>query len=271
VEVEEAQRQKSVDPTALRGGQYRTADNLEARQSIYAYRQPPLNMAAAVLSAVVVTGDELVLDVGCGNGRYLAELGRRGHRGPLIGTDISEGMLKAARQQAGGARVFTSEASALPLGDGVAGLVLAMHMLYHVQRPAKALAELGRVLKPGGRLVVALNDADHLHELRTACGRAAEEMGLPDGTFGFGERLRLDDGEKLLHGLFSNVARHDLAGELVVDAAYPVAAYLKSMEHVGAVPDGRHEAYIERVIDHLGGAKGPPFRVTAHAGFLVCT
>ena len=49
-------------------------------------------------------------------------------------------------------------ADALPLRTGSVDAALAMHMLYHLPRPEAGLAELRRVLRPGGRLVVSTND-----------------------------------------------------------------------------------------------------------------
>jgi len=77
------------DPRALRDGQYATDANLAARQSIYAYQRPRTDLPALVLDRAALRGDETVADVGCGNGRYLAALSARGHRGPVVGIDLS--------------------------------------------------------------------------------------------------------------------------------------------------------------------------------------
>jgi methylase of polypeptide subunit release factors len=78
-----------TDRSYLTSTQYRTDANLAARQSIYAYQQPRLDLAGTVLDLAGLTGAETVADVGCGNGVYLAALARRGHRGPIIGVDLS--------------------------------------------------------------------------------------------------------------------------------------------------------------------------------------
>ena len=78
-----------TDQPFLRGVQYATDRNLAARQSIYSYQQPRIDLPAAVLDALDLTGAEIIADVGCGNGIYLAELGRRGHEGGQLGVDAS--------------------------------------------------------------------------------------------------------------------------------------------------------------------------------------
>jgi hypothetical protein len=64
-----------ADREFLREVQYASDGNLAARQSIYAFSEPRLNLSALVLDSLGLTGSEIVLDVGCGNGMYL---GRRG-------------------------------------------------------------------------------------------------------------------------------------------------------------------------------------------------
>jgi len=63
-----------TDRSWLRDVQYRTDTNLAARQSIYAYQHPQLDLPAVVLGLAGLHGSETVADVGCGNGAYLAEL-----------------------------------------------------------------------------------------------------------------------------------------------------------------------------------------------------
>ena len=82
-----------ADRAFLREVQYRTDANLAARQSIYDYQDPPSNLMGQVLDLAAPAGPEVVADVGCGNGLYLAELARRGHvqgqaRPPGVGCSL---------------------------------------------------------------------------------------------------------------------------------------------------------------------------------------
>ena len=86
-----------ADQSFLRDVQYRDEANLAARQSIYAYAEPKRNLIGLALASLELAGRETVADVGCGNGRYLAGLAARGHRGRVLGLDLSPGMLSAAR------------------------------------------------------------------------------------------------------------------------------------------------------------------------------
>jgi len=248
--------------------QYRTDANLAARQSIYAYQHPPFDLPARVLDLAAPAPGEVVADVGCGNGAYLAGLASRGFAGRVIGADLSAGMLAAARQRARAALVV-ADADALPLRDGATDLTLACHMLYHVPDPAAAVRELRRVTRPGGRVVVVLNGADHLTELKALITATDGPDAQPPG-----ERLRLDAGEALLRTVFSSVIRHDFRGELRVPGTEPIAAYVRSMNRAQASADP--EPLIEAVLSRIPNGPSIPngggglFRVTTHAGCLVC-
>ncbi len=86
-----------ADRAFLRDSQYKTDANLTARQSIYAYQHPRIDLQATVLDLAALAPSDRVVDVGCGNGLYLAELARRGCR--ALGVDLSFGMLTAARER----------------------------------------------------------------------------------------------------------------------------------------------------------------------------
>jgi SAM-dependent methyltransferase len=250
----------------LRDVQYRTDANLAARQFIYAYQHPRLNLPAVVLALAGLSGGETVADVGCGNGAYLAELARRGHTGPVLGLDLSAGMLSAARRRAPGARLAVADAAALPVRDDTADLALALHMLYHVPEPSAAVRELRRITHPGGQVLVVLNGEDHFRELR-------ELITIALGQFTNGEpphpaRLRLDEGEELLAREFTSVTRHDFAGELVIPGSQPVEDYVRSMNVTQSLPDP--EAFIAAVGRLVSLGDRGTFRIRTNTGCLVC-
>lgn len=104
-----------------------------------------------------VPGDGLVLDVGSGSGRDLARVRAHGRRG--VGLDRSEGLARVAARRCA---VVVADARALPVADGIVDGVLALASLLHLARPdlPLALAEIARVLRPGGHVALALKEGE---------------------------------------------------------------------------------------------------------------
>ena len=256
-----------ANPAFLRGDQYKTDANLAARQSIYAYRHPRIDLQATVLDLAAPASSDTILDVGCGNGTYLAELARRGFAGRTLGVDLSFGMLAAARARLSGAErpaaLANADAVALPFRDGLAGLVLAPHMLYHVPDPAAALRELRRVTRAGGRVVIVLNGADHLSQLRAVIAAARG-----DDRASVVERVTLDDGESLARSFFPRVTRLDFVAELRIPAPEPVADYVRSMS--GTTHHASPDLVVEKVVSTFPRASDGHFVITSHTGCLIC-
>jgi len=102
---------------------------------------------------------ETVLDVCCGTGDLArALLARRGRR--VIACDFSSAMLARARSKlgralrAGRAAVLEADALRLPLADGSVDAAASAFGLRNLEDPARGLAEMVRVVRPGGRVVV---------------------------------------------------------------------------------------------------------------------
>jgi len=116
--------------------------------------------APRLADAARVRSGQRVLDVACGTGvlaRALAE--RVGHGGAVVGLDINEGMLAVARRK--GPRVEWREgaAEALPFAEAAFDAVVSQFGLMFFHDRAAAIREMLRVLRPGGRLAVAVWDA----------------------------------------------------------------------------------------------------------------
>jgi len=109
-------------------------------------------------------GGGSALDAGCGTGfqaALLAELGWRPY-----GVDVSPGLLAVARRRLPGAVLALGSVEALPYADAhFDAIVCCGSTLSFVDDPARALVELGRVLRPGGRLLL---DCEHRPSLDLA-------------------------------------------------------------------------------------------------------
>jgi len=97
--------------------------------------------------------DSLVLDIGCGPGRVLGVLARRGIR--CVGLDrsrVSVGLAVERYHRPG----VVGDNLRLPFADGTAGVVISDGVIHHTENPQAALAENFRILKPGGRMYLAV-------------------------------------------------------------------------------------------------------------------
>lgn len=98
---------------------------------------------------------EVVLDVGCGTGRLLRKVRERWPAARLIGVDQAPGMIGNARRLVPYATFYVGKAESLPLPDASVDLVLSTMSFHHWQDKEKALSEIGRVLRSGGRFFLA--------------------------------------------------------------------------------------------------------------------
>jgi ubiquinone/menaquinone biosynthesis C-methylase UbiE len=108
--------------------------------------------------------DKSVLDVGCGKGRFARILHERNPGGMVSGLDISEEMLACV--PAGINRV-AGMMTELPFAASAFDCVYATESLEHAVEIDRAVAEMCRVLKPGGKLVIIDKNAEHWGRFKT--------------------------------------------------------------------------------------------------------
>jgi SAM-dependent methyltransferase len=187
-------------------------------------------------------------------------------------SDVSPGMLAEARGTLAAtgrdARFVLADAANLPFADGRFDLVFANHMLYHVPDLPRTLAELGRVLRPGGRLIAATNGDDHLAEIAVLLDELAAAW--PGVRVDRPHRLTftLENGAAALADVFADVARHDHADTLVVADAGVLTRYLLSMAYAADAAEAEALAAWarERVEDRL---RDGPLAVRRASGAFV--
>lgn len=256
--------------------QYRTEANLRVRQRLWEHQDPRFDLVGWVLEVAGLRSGSpaRVLDVGCGNGAYLKVLRSSGI--DVVGCDLSEGMLAAARRCAGDVKLVNADVVCLPFVDRSFDVVLAPHMLYHVSDRQAAAAEIRRVLRPDGRCVAVTNGIDHMRNLRSLVETAVQvttpgwEMRDPST-----EAFSLESGAEQLRAAFSHVTcvLADGAAPVELTDASIAADYVASTEdHYqpqtarpwAEVVEEVHHA-VQRTIDRSG-----VFVVNGRTGAFIC-
>jgi len=138
------------DPGALRD----YLDAVAADEAVARWKELSFDLMEPCPGAVLV-------DLGCGSGDDARALAVRvAPGGRVIGIDASRSMIAEARSRsaAGDVEFVVGDAAALPLGDGAADACRCERVLQHVDDPAAAVAEMARIVRPGGVVVAAEPD-----------------------------------------------------------------------------------------------------------------
>jgi SAM-dependent methyltransferase len=202
------------DPTHVRS-QYLTEDNLETRRSVWHPTADGRDPTTEALDAVVAEQPLRVLEIGPGTGGFAARVAAALPGVRLTAIDQSPRFVELTRARGIDAR--EGDVQDLPFGDESFDVVAALWMLYHVPDVDKALAEIRRVLRPGGLFLAVTNGDGHLADLRREAGGDAEVTGFST-----------QNGEDQLRAHFTDVARSDLRPRAVFADSAIAEAYLRS-------------------------------------------
>jgi SAM-dependent methyltransferase len=202
------------DPAQLRS-QYLTEDNLETRRSVWHPTADGRDPTTEALDAVVAEQPLRVLEVGPGTGGFAARVAAALPGVRLTAIDQSARFVELTRARGIDAR--EGDVQDLPFGDEAFDVVAALWMLYHVPDVDRALAEVRRVLRPGGLFVAVTNGDGHLADLRIEAG------GSPSLT-----RFSSQNGEPQLRAHFSEVRRTDLRPRALFADSSVAESYLRS-------------------------------------------
>jgi SAM-dependent methyltransferase len=220
-----------TDAAYLREKQYKDPTNLNARISLHArFAQADEPWYPWLAGRVAWPDQGDVLEVGCGPGLLWTSIAPLLPRLRLTLTDLSEGMIDAARNAVAPTDsielVATEACNAqdLPFPAATFDVVVANHMLYHVPEPTRAVAEFARVLRPHGVLLAATNGPNHL-DVITEISR--QVFGFSSSDF-VDRRFGRSSGEAILASAFGDVAWHQHPSTLVCDDPDAVVAYLRS-------------------------------------------
>jgi len=204
--------------------QYETEDRLETRRSVWHPTDDGRDPADEAFKAIdrAMTGDSRVLEVGCGTGAMAERLNALPGV-TLVAVDHSERFVELTAARGVDAR--QADICYLPFEDDTFDVVYAGWMLYHVRDIDRALAEVRRVLRPGGTFVAVTNGDDSLADLRREAGgrRMVTSFSSENGEFTLGRR-------------FDDVRRQDIETRAVFADHAEAQAYLDSSDEGLVLP-----------------------------------
>ena len=261
------------DQHYLLSEQYKTPANLDARVYLHQrFSTNPYPWQRWVFDHLVLPDQAHILEIGCGPGHlWQQNLDRIAPGWQVMLADLSSGMLAEARGKLAQAepacdiQFCVADAQVLPFRDGEFEAVVANHMLYHVPDRQRAIADIRRVLKPGGKLYAATNGEGQMCEL----GDLVRHV-VPNKTF-VTERVvaafGLENGGAQLAPRFGTVTVHRYDGWLDVTEAEPLIAYVLSGRSlpVGERPGALSE-FSQRVRRQL--ALDGAIRITTSSGLF---
>jgi len=206
-----------LDDPACVAAQYADESNLRARQALYEEVSGP-DPREVLWRTIAEWGPKQVLEVGGGPGE-LAERMQKELGAAVAFVDVSERMVELARTR--GIDAAVGDVQELPFADASFDTVVAAWMLYHVPDLQRGLAEIARVLRPGGALIAVTNSVRHLSELW-------ELVAYP--TAGFADTFTRENGAERLAPHFRVVERHDMEVAVTVRARAKLVAYQQSLQ-----------------------------------------
>ncbi|KAK0660151.1 S-adenosyl-L-methionine-dependent methyltransferase [Cercophora samala] len=211
-----------------------TSSRLAARLSIHNYNTAPQSWFEFAQTSIPKHGS--ILEVGAGTGALWSDTFPPSEIKSITSltlTDFSPAMVETmsanpsiiSLQSQLPVQILQCDATALPFPDSEFDTVIANHMLYHVDDPLSALSEFKRVLKTGGKLVVALNGLDHLKELF----EVGELVGRGSTIAGLAKITAENAVEQITSVGFEGVDGQRFPGEFRLPGVEPVLRYLDSV------------------------------------------
>jgi SAM-dependent methyltransferase len=222
-----------LDDPELVASEYADESRLRRRAAGYAGAGTRDDARVPLVDAVVAATPRRILEVGCGWGE-LAEWIARETGAEVVAVDLSPRMVELASER--GIDASVADVQALPFADASFDVVVGAWMLYHVPDLERGLAEIARVLRPGGTFVAATNSRLHLHELRELVGSGPSTL-----------KFSREDGEAHLRPHFPTVRRIDVDGALELPDRASVEDYVSASismsPFIGNLPDEIDEPF----------------------------
>jgi len=192
-----------------------------------------------------------ILELGCGNGaQWENRIDGLPHHCTLLLSDFSNGMVNSVKDKYSKYQNLSFQQidiQNISLPNETFDIVIANHMLYHVPNLAKALSEVKRVLKPGGKFYATTNDNGGM---RIFLHEAFKHLDPNTEAFAQQWSFSLQNGFEILSTHFSDVKRFDYENSLSITKTQDIIDFLKSTISVASYSEKEFDAlfdYFEKI------------------------
>lgn len=206
-----------------------------------------------------INKNDRVLEIGCGNGALWAKnMDNLRYDVNITLTEICEDMINETKLSLGNnSKKFDFQIvdfNNLPFKDNSFDVVIANHILFFTKDVDKVLAEIKRVVKPGGRVYCTTIGSDHMKELEGLMLSFSNNIRIYEDKLSC--KFGLENGEKILTKYFTNVERILYDDKLIVNDTTGILEYIYSIPgNILDIIDTKKkdfESYIQKTLDSKG-------------------
>lgn len=254
--------------------QYKDSSNLKTRINLHErFGFNKCGWFKWIYDKLDISSGESILEIGCGNGElWKSNYSKIPSRVSLEITDISKGMINDAENNLKGlginAKFNRADCEKLPYKAEIFDKVIANHMLFYVKDMDKALSEISRVLKTGGKFYCSTYGLNHMKEVEELAKKFDSRMVLSE--INLQDIFGLENGEAHLMPWFNAIEKLNYEDYLIIDDYKPLLDYILSChgnQHM--ILKDRYEEF-EKFI-RMKVNKSGSLRITKNAGLFICT
>ncbi len=210
-----------------------------------------------------------ILELGCGNGlQWQQRISKLPEDCTLVLSDFSEGMVKILWEKYSEQKNVLAQKidiQSIPFPDNCFDVIIANHMLYHVPDLQKALSEVRRVLKSGGKFYAATNGNGGMRPFLQAAFKHINPM---QNLFTKELSFSLQNGEEILKQYFQEVQRCDYEDSLSITETQDLMEWLKSTITLGSYTESNLNGLYD-YFEHIRLKHGA-INIPKEAGLFIC-